>query len=219
MTCTRPQAKAKNPLTRGCRPHMAQPRRNATSAITVGRKRTTFTRCEPTARDPQARFQAGHMIVAEIYNAQVASDYDQLAKCAEDEDMSKHLFGRRQFNTLCAAFGFSLPALAAGMGAVADHARRAVKFQDGPIVTAVGQGSAHLGTGRHPPPEEEEALRGGISLGMTLIDTSGDYGGGRSEQSISRVISGQRDRVFLVSKVENNEVLRDGIARACEASL
>jgi len=159
------------------------------------------------------------MIVAEIYNAQVASDYDQLAKCAEDEDMSKHLFGRRQFNTLCAAFGFSLPALAAGMGAVADHARRAVKFQDGPIVTAVGQGSAHLGTGRHPPAEEEEALRSGISLGMTLIDTSGDYGNGRSEQSISRVISGQRDRVFLVSKVENNEVLRDGIARACEASL
>jgi diketogulonate reductase-like aldo/keto reductase len=146
---------------------------------------------------------------------------------AEDEDMRKHLLGRRQFNALCAAFGVSAlramvdssaPALA-GMGAATDPAQRTVKFQAGPIVPAVGQGSAHLGTGRHPPAEEEEALRSGISLGMTLIDTSGDYGNGRSEQSISHVISGQRDRVFLVSKVENNEVSGDGIDRACAASL
>jgi diketogulonate reductase-like aldo/keto reductase len=144
--------------------------------------------------------------------------------------MSKYLFDRRHFNGLCAALGLSVPAvsamvqssapaLAAGMGAAANPAQHTVKFQDGPIVPAVGQGSAHLGTGRHPPAEEEEALRSGISLGMTLIDTSGDYGDGRSEQSISHVISGQRDRVFLVSKVETNEVSGDGIERACEASL
>ena len=66
---------------------------------------------------------------------------------------------------------------------------------------------------------EEEALRTGIALGMTLIDTSGDYGGGRSEQLIGRAIAGQRDRAFLVSKVEADEVKGDGIARACEASL
>jgi diketogulonate reductase-like aldo/keto reductase len=54
---------------------------------------------------------------------------------------------------------------------------------------------------------------------MILIDTSGDYGDGRSEELISHVIGGQRDRVFLVSKVEADEVTDDGIAQACEASL
>jgi diketogulonate reductase-like aldo/keto reductase len=83
----------------------------------------------------------------------------------------------------------------------------------------VGQGSARLGQGRHPETAEEEALRTGISLGMSLIDTSGNYGNGRSEKLIGRAIAGQRDRVFLVSKVEANEVSGDGMARACQASL
>ncbi len=54
---------------------------------------------------------------------------------------------------------------------------------------------------------------------MTLIDTSGNYGNGRSEELISHAIGDQRGRVFLVSKVEANEVPGDGMARACEASL
>jgi diketogulonate reductase-like aldo/keto reductase len=58
-----------------------------------------------------------------------------------------------------------------------------------------------------------------MSLGMTLLDTSGNYGGGRSEQFLNHVLAGQRERVFLVSKVEGDEVAGDGIARACAASL
>jgi diketogulonate reductase-like aldo/keto reductase len=54
---------------------------------------------------------------------------------------------------------------------------------------------------------------------MTLIDTAEMYGDGRSEKLIGRVIAGQRDRVFLVSKVWPNHVMGDGISRACEASL
>jgi diketogulonate reductase-like aldo/keto reductase len=54
---------------------------------------------------------------------------------------------------------------------------------------------------------------------MTLIDTSGNYGDGRSEQFVGRVIAGQRNRIFLVTKVEADQVSGDGIARACEASL
>jgi diketogulonate reductase-like aldo/keto reductase len=54
---------------------------------------------------------------------------------------------------------------------------------------------------------------------MTLIDTSGNYGDGRSEKLIGHAIAGQRDRVFLVSKVEPDQVTGNGIARACEASL
>ena len=59
-------------------------------------------------------------------------------------------------------------------------------------------------------------MRAGISLGMTVIDTAEIYG---SEEFIGRTIAGQRDRVFLVSKVWPNHVAGDGIARACEASL
>jgi diketogulonate reductase-like aldo/keto reductase len=65
----------------------------------------------------------------------------------------------------------------------------------------------------------EEALRLGFALGMTLIDTAELYGNGRSEELIGQVIAGQRDRVFLVSKVLPNHVTGNGIARACEASL
>jgi diketogulonate reductase-like aldo/keto reductase len=54
---------------------------------------------------------------------------------------------------------------------------------------------------------------------MTLIDTAEMYGDGRSEKLIGRVIAGQRDRVFLISKVWPTHVTGNGIARACDASL
>ena len=144
--------------------------------------------------------------------------------------MNKHLLSRRQFTARCAAFGLSFPALSAmiaaqaaapvaGTGAVSKPAARTIKLPDGTTVPALGQGCWHLGQGRHPLAAEEEALRTGISLGMTLLDTSGNYGNGRSEQFISHVIAGQRERIFLVSKVEGNQVSGDGIARACAASL
>jgi diketogulonate reductase-like aldo/keto reductase len=144
--------------------------------------------------------------------------------------MNKPLLNRRQFTARCAALGLSFPALSAviamrvsaqvpGTGASSQAAARTVKFPDGTIVPALGQGSSHLGRERHPQTVEEEALRTGVSLGMTLIDTSGDYGNGRSEELIGHAIAGERDRVFLVSKVEAGEVSGDGIARACEASL
>jgi len=144
--------------------------------------------------------------------------------------MSKHLLNRRQFSARFMAFGLSLPTLSGmiaaqeiarvpGTGAASKPAARAVRLPDGTTVPALGQGCWHLGQGRHPPAVEEDALRTGISLGMTLIDTSGNYGNGRSEQLISSVLAGQRDRVFLVSKVEGDQVSGDGIARACAASL
>lgn len=139
--------------------------------------------------------------------------------------MTKNLVSRRHFNALCTAFGLSLPlagaldALLSEAALAVDAATHTVRLRNGTTVPAVGQGSWHLGQGRHPAELEEEALRTGVSLGMTLIDTSGNYGNGRSEELISHVLAGQRDRIFLVSKVENNEVLGDVMARACAASL
>ena len=101
-------------------------------------------------------------------------------------------------------------------GVASTDASRTVTFPDGAVIPALGQGSAGLGKGRHPQAVEEEALRTGISLGMTLINTAEIYG---SEEFIGRVIAGQRNRVFLVSKVWPTHVAGNGIARACEASL
>jgi diketogulonate reductase-like aldo/keto reductase len=143
--------------------------------------------------------------------------------------MNKLLLSRRQFSARCAAaLGLSSAtasvllaeqASAQPTGSAAKPGARTVKLPDGTIVPALGQGCWHLGQGRHPVAVEEEALRTGISLGMTLIDTSGNYGNGRSGQFLSRVLAGQRDRIFLVSKVEGDQVAGDGIARACAASL
>ncbi len=132
---------------------------------------------------------------------------------------------RREFGGLCVTSLFSVGTmLAAASGAPAQNAApgaapttgRGVKFRDGTIVPALGQGSARLGKGRHPQAAEEEALRTGVSLGITLIDTAEIYG---SEDLVGRAIGGQRDRVFLVSKVWRTHVAGDGIAHACEASL
>ncbi|MGA3156568.1 MAG: aldo/keto reductase [Steroidobacteraceae bacterium] len=144
--------------------------------------------------------------------------------------MNKRLLDRRQFAAGCAAFGLSLPGLSSALaaaaaaqgpapGTVSKHVAPNVKLPDGTAAPPLGQGCWHLGQGRHPQAVEEEALRAGIALGMTLIDTSGNYGEGRSEQFIAPVIAGQRERIFLVTKVEGNQVAGDGIARACAASL
>ena len=133
------------------------------------------------------------------------------------------MLDRREFTTLCAALGWfvsSSGALAPDAAAsVTSGIKRAVKFGDGAIVPAIGQDSWHIGQGRHPAAEEVDALRTGLFLGMTLIDTSGNYGEGLSEELISRVIAGQRDRAFVVSKVEVDQVTGDAMAQACEASL
>ncbi len=129
---------------------------------------------------------------------------------------------RRQFSANCAALALSLPVMSralAAPGAPTQTAARTVRFPDGTIVPALGQGAWHLGQGRHPPAVEKEAMRTGLSLGVTLIDTSGNYGDGSSEGFIGQAIAGQRERVFLVSKVEAEQVAGDGIARACDASL
>jgi diketogulonate reductase-like aldo/keto reductase len=128
---------------------------------------------------------------------------------------NKPLLSRRQFSARCAALGLSLPVIGAALAAP-EHT---VRFPDGTTVPALGQGAWHLGQGRHPTTVETAAVRTGISLGMRLLDTSGNYGNGLSERFIGHVIAGERDRIFLVTKVEADEVSGDGIARACAASL
>jgi diketogulonate reductase-like aldo/keto reductase len=137
----------------------------------------------------------------------------------QSKEPTPTLLNRREFTGLCAALGSFLSSSGALAVDTATGVGRTVKFRDGTTVPALGQGSWHLAQGRHPAAEEEEALRMGLSLGMTLIDTAEVYSNGHSEELISRVIAGQRDHAFLVSKVAPNHVAGDGVARACEASL
>jgi diketogulonate reductase-like aldo/keto reductase len=120
---------------------------------------------------------------------------------------------RRQFGTACAAAALAIS------GSQAWSAPPQVPLPQEGSAPALGMGSWRLAQGRHPIAEEEEALRTGLSLGMTLIDTAEMYGNGRSEEMIGRVIAGQRQAVFLVSKVLPDHATMTGIREACAASL
>jgi diketogulonate reductase-like aldo/keto reductase len=83
----------------------------------------------------------------------------------------------------------------------------------------LGQGTWNMGDDRAHRAEELAALRAGIELGMTLIDTAEMYGDGRSESLVAEAIAGQREKIFLVTKVLPSNASRKGVARSCEASL
>src|SRR5262249_26475490 len=67
--------------------------------------------------------------------------------------------------------------------------------------------------------DELAALRLGIDLGMTLIDTAEMYGDGKAEELIAEVITGRRSTVYLVSKVYPHNATRKGVVAACDRSL
>ena len=66
---------------------------------------------------------------------------------------------------------------------------------------------------------EIEALRHGLDLGMSLIDTAEMYGYGKSERLVAEVIRDRRDDVFVATKVSPDHFHHDDILRSCEASL
>ena len=94
-----------------------------------------------------------------------------------------------------------------------------VRLPDGTEVSALGQGTWRFGEGQRPAREEADALRLGIDLGMTLIDTAEMYGEGTAEQVVADAIAGQRDAAFVVSKVYPHNATRKGTLAACERSL
>jgi len=96
---------------------------------------------------------------------------------------------------------------------------RTVRLPDGTEVAALGQGTWRMGEGRRPRPQEADALRLGLDLGMTLIDTAEMYGEGGAEEVVGDAVAGQRERAFIVSKVYPHNASRTGVAAACERSL
>ena len=84
-------------------------------------------------------------------------------------------------------------------------------------VAAIGQGSWKMEGST--PASAVAAMRRGIDLGMTHIDTAEMYGSGDAETLIAKAIAGRRDEVFLVSKVLPSHASKRGTLAACEKSL
>src|SRR5213596_4007525 len=96
---------------------------------------------------------------------------------------------------------------------------KAVLLPDGERVPALGQGTWRMGEHKSAHADEVAALRLGIDLGMTLIDTAEMYGEGGAEKIVADAIEGQRDRVFVVTKVYPHNASHTELPRACERSL
>jgi len=86
-------------------------------------------------------------------------------------------------------------------------------------VPVIGQGTWMIEGSRQKERRAIEALRLGLNLGLTHIDTAEMYGSGRAEELLAEVIDGRRDQIFLVSKVLPSNASYDGTLRACERSL
>jgi diketogulonate reductase-like aldo/keto reductase len=89
----------------------------------------------------------------------------------------------------------------------------------GETVPALGQGTWQMGGSRAERDAEVRALRVGIELGMTLIDTAEMYASGGAEEVVAHAAEGQRDDLFIVSKVLPGNASRRGTIKACEQSL
>jgi diketogulonate reductase-like aldo/keto reductase len=96
---------------------------------------------------------------------------------------------------------------------------RTVRLPDGTEVPALGQGTWHMGENSRYAKQEVAALKLGISLGITLIDTAEMYGNGGAEEIVAEATAGKRDELFLVSKVYPHNASRSGTPAACERSL
>jgi len=90
---------------------------------------------------------------------------------------------------------------------------------DGTTIPVFGMGTWHMGESRGSFDAEVRALRRGLELGISLIDTAEMYGSGGAEEVVAEAISGQRDATYLVSKVLPSNASRQRTLRACDESL
>jgi diketogulonate reductase-like aldo/keto reductase len=96
---------------------------------------------------------------------------------------------------------------------------RKLRLPMGDEIPVLGLGTWKMGESRPKRADEVKALKAGIELGMTLIDTAEMYADGKSEEVVAEAIAGQRDEVFVVTKVLPSNASRKGVVAAGERSL
>lgn len=95
-----------------------------------------------------------------------------------------------------------------------------VCLPDGRKIPRLGQGTWAMGDNLSTRASEIEAIRQGIDLGMTLIDTAEMYGEGASERLVGEAIRPiDRERLFVVSKVYPHNAGREKMAISCKNTL
>ncbi len=96
---------------------------------------------------------------------------------------------------------------------------RDVVLPGGEKVPQLGQGTWFMGERAERRKAEADAIRLGVDLGMTLVDTAEMYADGGAEVMLSEALRGIRDKVFLVSKVYPQNASFNGVRAAAERSL
>jgi diketogulonate reductase-like aldo/keto reductase len=96
---------------------------------------------------------------------------------------------------------------------------RTMRLPCGEEIPVLGQGTWGIGDKPSRSSDEIAALELGIELGMTLIDTAETYADGKAEDIVRKVISGRRDRLFIVDRVVSQSNRRPDVAAACNNSL
>jgi diketogulonate reductase-like aldo/keto reductase len=86
-------------------------------------------------------------------------------------------------------------------------------------IPALGQGTWGMAEDPRRRDDEIAALRTGIDLGLTVIDTAELYADGGTEELVAEAIANRRDEVFLISKVAPTNASREDTLAACEQSL
>src|SRR3977135_3356470 len=97
-------------------------------------------------------------------------------------------------------------------------ATHATTLPSGEMIPVLGQGTWHMAEDSRRRADEIAALRLGIDLGMTLIDTAEMYADGGAEELVGKASAGRREEVFLVSKVLPHHATRRGTIEACDRS-
>ena len=96
---------------------------------------------------------------------------------------------------------------------------RTAKVPGGETLPILGQGTWRMGEDKSKRNSEVAALRVGIELGMTVIDTAEMYASGGAEKVVGEAIAGCRDQVFVVTKFYPQNATRERMAAACDRSL
>ncbi|BAZ44107.1 aldo/keto reductase [Chondrocystis sp. NIES-4102] len=96
---------------------------------------------------------------------------------------------------------------------------KTLQTQGQKAIPQLGQGTWRMGEKDSQKQIEIDALKLGIDLGMTLIDTAEMYGEGGAEKIVASAISGRRDEIYLVSKFYPYNASYEGVIKACDRSL
>lgn len=96
---------------------------------------------------------------------------------------------------------------------------RTIPLSSGQAIPVLGMGTWRMGENSQHRQSEIDALRHGLDLGFSLIDTAEMYGEGGAEEVVAEALADRRSEAFLVSKVYPHNASRQGAIAACERSL